>query len=241
MIRIAVDGDFNAVAENECAIRIHALKKVYGFASFIRYYTDDNGGLMSIIDGTAVLYCSDPSEEWAVFITMNPDVLRVHCSVDMGRMLMKAGWQGREGVVLRYEGVPTNSTTSEVCENPYLPSVHALLCRCFEDMTSLNTWYPDVSHRIRHNCAHIATIMDGDMVVSTAMTVAVTESAAILGQVATNPDFRGRGYAKTCINTVILRCKAKTLYILPVDDFARSLYESMGFVFAGEWAELQRA
>ena len=107
-------------------------------------------------------------------------------------------------------------------------------------MTSLNAWYPDVSHRIRHDCAHSATILDGDHVVSTAMTVAETDTAAVIGQVATHSDYRGRGYAKSCINSLISRCKDKVLYILPMTEYAHNLYIKMGFVPDGEWAELQR-
>ena len=242
MIRQATETDFLTMPMDECALRIHSLRRAYGLnVPFIRYYADDNGGLLSVMDGAAVLYCTENREEWCVFITMNPDVLRVHCSAGVGRQLVDiGGWQGREGIVLKYVG-DRDFEPPYVCETPYLPSVHALLDQCFDEMAPLNAWYPDVSHRIRHDCAQIATILDSDLVVSTAMTVAETEEVALLGQVATHPDFRGRGYAKTCINSLVSRCKDKELYILPMTDYARSLYEKMGFVPEGDWAELQRA
>lgn len=242
MIRTALESDFSTLPGDECAVRIHSLKCAYGLdAPFIRYYADECGGLLSVMDGAGVLYCVDNVEEWLVFITMNPDIFHVHCPAVIGRQLIAlGGWQGREGVVLKYDGPQDPPSSSSVCENPYLPHVHALLDQCFESMASLNAWYPDVSHRIRHNCAKIAVILDGEQVVSTAMTVAETDTAAVLGQVATHSDYRGRGYAKTCINSLISRCKDKTLYILPMTDIAHSLYVKMGFVPDGEWAELQR-
>lgn len=242
MIRQAIESDFSAMPADECALRIHSLKHAYGLdVPFIRYYADGCGGLLSVMDGAGVLYCADNREEWIVFVCMNPDIIRVHCASNVGQQLKEfGGWQGREGVVLRYTG-DRDFSPPTVCEKPYLPSVHALLDRCFDEMAPLNAWYPDVSHRIRHNCAKIAVILDGENVVSTAMTVAETESAALLGQVATSSDYRGRGYAKTCINSLISRCKAKDLYILPMTDYARSLYEKMGFIPDGDWAELQRA
>lgn len=241
MIRQAIASDFSAPAPDECAVRIHSLQYAYGIdAPFIRYYSDDCGGLLSVMDGTAILYCENVTDEWIVFITMNPDIVRIHCSATAGKDLIDTHeWQGREGVVLKYAGIPVASDPS-VCENPNLPMVHALLSTCFAEMSPLNSWYPDVSHRLRHNCAKIATIIDGESVVSTAMTVAETNAAAVIGQVATDPRYRGRGYAKTCINSLISRCKGKSLYILPMTDFARSLYVKMGFVPCGEWAELQR-
>lgn len=241
MIRQAVESDFSDLVDDECALRIHSLKRAYGLeVSFARYYADDCGGLLSVMDGTGVLYCTENTEEWLVFIAMNPDIFRLHCSAVIGRQLINSGnWRGREGVVLKYEGACDVSFPT-VCENPYLPHVHALLCSCFDEMAPLNAWYPDVSHRIRHNCGKIAVIMDGELVVSTAMTVAETDTAALFGQVATHSDYRGRGYAKTCINSLISRCKGKVLYILPMTEIARSLYEKMGFIPDGDWAELQR-
>lgn len=241
MIRKAVESDFFVLPGDECAIRIHSLKNAYGLdAPFIRYYADDCGGLLSVMDGAGILYCTENVEEWLVFVTMNPEIIHLHCSAAVGRELTDSGnWQGRVGVVLKYDG-KCDLDTPEVCENPYLPHVHSLLCTCFDSMASLNAWYPDVSHRIRHHCAKIATILDGDQVVSTAMTVAETDTAAVIGQVATHSDYRSRGYAKTCINSLISRCKDKTLYILPMTEIARSLYLKMGFVPDGEWAELQR-
>ena len=241
MIRQAIETDFAHCAHDECALRIHSLKRAYGIdVPFIRYYADNHGGLLSIMDGAGVLSCTENREEWAVFITMNPDIFHLHCSAEMGRQLRKTGgWQGREGVVLKYAGI-REFDVLEICESPYLPHVHALLSQCFESMATLNAWYPDVSHRIRHDCAKIATILDGERVVSTAMTVAETEDAALLGQVATDSRYRGRGYAQTCIKSIVSMCKEKELYILPVTDYAQSLYVKMGFVPDGDWAELQR-
>ena len=241
MIRQATERDFSIPPENECGIRIHSLKLAYGLdAPFIRYYSDDNGGLLSILDGAAILSVSENIEEWAIFVTMNPEIIHLHCPAAIGHYLVTNGaWQGREGVVLRYAGERAE-TSPLVCETPNLPSVHDLLCQCFDSMAPLNAWYPDVSHRIRHNCAKIATVLDGEIIVSTAMTVAETDCSAILGQVATHSSYRGRGYAKLCINSLISRCKDKSLYILPMTDYAQSLYESMGFEACGDWAELQR-
>lgn len=243
MIRRATENDFTTIPIDECAIRIHALRRAYGIhVPFIRYYADDYGGLLSVMDGTGVLHCTENAEEWVLFISMNPDICCLHCSVEIGRRLTANGhWQGREGVVLKYEGnCDISVSVPAVCEAPYLPHVHALLCQCFDQIAPLNAWYPDVSHRIRHDCGKIAVIMDGEKVVSTAMTVAETDTAALFGQVATHSDYRGRGHAKTCINSLISRCKGKSLYILPATEIAHTIYTKMGFVPVGEWAELQR-
>ena len=57
MIRTAVESDFAVLPRDECAIRIHSLKKAYGLdVPFIRYYADDCGNLLSVMDGAGVLY-----------------------------------------------------------------------------------------------------------------------------------------------------------------------------------------
>ena len=241
MIRKAFKKDFETDATNECAVRIHSLHRAYGTdVPFLNFYADDQGGLMSVMDGTAVLASSANIEEWLLFITMNPDIYRVHCSAEIGSSLIKSGgWKGREGTVLSYRGA-THLQQTQVCENPYLPNVYTLLSSCFNDMPPLNAWYPDASHRLRHNCGKIAVILDDETVVSTAMTVAETEYAALIGQVATHTDYRGRGYAQSCINSLISRCKDKQLYILPMTEYAQSIYTKMGFIPVGDWAELQR-
>lgn len=241
MIRQAIEDDFLISAMDECAIRIQSLKRAYGIdVSFIRYYADGCGNLLSVMDGTGILHCKEMTDEWLLFITMNPDISRIHCSENAGKVLMNTNnWRGRDGVVLQYAG-PLVCSAAQVCETPNLLAAHALLCDCFDEMSPLDAWYPDVSHRLRHNCAKIATICDGHRVVSTAMTVAETDTAALIGQVATHRDYRGRGYAQTCINSLISRCEGKMLYILPMTEIAHSLYTKMGFVPVGGWAELQR-
>ena len=51
--------------------------------------------------------------------------------------------------------------------------------------------------------------------------------------IATHPDFRRRGMAEKCIKSTIFRCKDKTLYILPINEYAQKLYEKLGFYQIG--------
>ena len=241
MIRRASNTDIPNGGCNECLIRIAALKHTYGCDTpFIQFFTDDIGGLLSIMDGVAILDVSEVSDEWRIFLEMNPDIRTLHCSGTVGCTLMEtAHWQGRVGDVMRYNGIP-RETPLDVCTQPYLPNVHALLEQHFPGMSTLNYWYPDASHRIRHGYCHMGCIIREDRVVSTAMTVAETPSEAIIGQVATDPAFRQQGMAGTCVNAVISQCKGKSLYILPIHETAMRLYQKLGFVTCGTWAELDK-
>lgn len=241
MIRRAIDNDFDRLADNECLVRILGLRVAYGpEAAFIQYFSDGEDGLMSLMDGVAVIHLSVLTDEWTAFLAMNPDVRVIHCSDTVGAQLCATGlWNGGVGEVMEYKG--SNCTDSlDVEHAPSLPAVHKLLEQHFPSVSPLNSWYPDVSHRIRHENGHISAILQDGNVVCTAMTVAETPTAAVLGQIATHPDFRRQGLASTCIKSTISVCEGKVLYILPLNENARRLYEKLGFVACGGWAELQR-
>lgn len=240
MIRRAIQSDFPDRADEECLIRIQALVKAYGCdVPFIQYFTDEQGGFLSIMDGTAVLSASNNAEEWVIFIQMHPDICALHCSSVVAPTLMSGGWQGREGVVMRYEGA-TPEADASVCVSPSLPKVYHLLEQHFPGISPFNYWYPDVSHRLRHQCSHISCVIRDGEVVSTAMTVAETNCEAIIGQVATDSRYRRQGMAATCVKSTIFQCKDKTLYILPINENAERLYGKLGFSPCGVWYELQR-
>lgn len=241
MIRRALATDIPDSGNDESLIRICALKKAYGCdVSFIQYFTDDDEGFLSVMDGVGVLYAPAITDELQVFLSMNPDIHTLHCPGAIGQALLESGdWQGRVGDVLLYNG-PLVSQDPSVCTSPYLPDVYALLQENFPHVAPLDYWYPDVSHRVRHDCCHIACIIRDNRVISTAMTVAETDSAAILGQIATAPAFRRQGMAAACIKSILSACKDKQLYILPITEQAAHLYRSLGFTPCGSWAELQK-
>ena len=241
MIRRATTAEIPNNGANECTVRIAALKDAYGCdVSFIQYFTDENGGLLAVMDGVGILSVNELTEEWRIFLDMNPDIRKVHCSGDVGSYLIQCGgWHGEVGEVMRFTGEAEHIDAS-VCTAPYLPAVYTLLNEYFPNVSPFDYWYPDVSHRIRHQCGHIACIVCGDQVVSTAMAVAETPTEAIIGQVVTNPAFRKKGYASTCIKSVISQCEGKQLYILPLNETAKKLYQNIGFVSCGTWSELEK-
>ena len=242
MIRAAVKADFDRPITEETDVRIRCLYLAYGNeVSFVRFYSDGVGGMLAVMDGVGLFSpAQEVTEEWVVFLGMNSDIRQLHCSAKSGLIIAESlGWHLQTGSVLRYEG-QTPTEQEGVCREPKLPEVHKLLEQCFPGVSSLDAWYPDVSHRIRHGYCHIACVTDGDTVISTAMTVAEANNAAVLGQVATAEAHRRRGYAAKCIQDLIFRCKASSLYILPINETAQKLYISLGFQQNGQWTELTR-
>lgn len=241
MIRSAENEDFNRPITDLAALRILALREAYGDVPFIRYYADDSGSLLAIMDGIAYFSPQGtPTEEWLLFLTMEPSIVRLYCSGEIGEWLVaESGWQLHSGVVLKYTA-PRPLAQEGICRTPSLPAVHQLLSRCFTALSPLEAWYPDVSHRVRHGCCMLACIEQDGCIVSTAMTVAQAGEHALLGQVATDSNYRRRGYAAACIRDLISRWQGEHLYIIPANAPARKLYEDLGFCPFSTWAELVR-
>ena len=123
-------------------------------------------------------------------------------------------------------------------KEPSIRDVYKHLASVFTDFPAFDGWYVDVSHRMRHGCCHIATIEDGDDIVSTALTVSETENAALIGGVATSFTHRKKGYATQCIKTLLSTLPQKIVYIAPVDADAQRLYQSLGFAAHDTWSEI---
>ena len=96
--------------------------------------------------------------------------------------------------------------------------LYPLLSACFsEGLPSFDGWYADVSHRLRHGCCRIAVVHENGRPVACAMTTAEGGGAALIGAVATHPDFRGRGYASACVAylTALLQQERRQVFLSP--------------------------
>ena len=79
-------------------------------------------------------------------------------------------------------------------------------------------------------------IREENKIVSVAGVHFVTEYGAEVGNVATHPDFRGKGYASECVKSVICAIEDKTpvvvLHFFMDNIPAQRLYENMGFKYS---------
>ena len=102
--------------------------------------------------------------------------------------------------------------------------------------------YADVHHRLRHGLCRLAAVETDGGVAACAMTTAECAGGAVIGAVATLPDYRGRGYASACVSTLAasLQKEGRRIYLSPKNAGAQRLYAGLGFVPCGEWGTLQR-
>ncbi len=242
MIRLANERDFSREITSESELRICALARAYGCCvPFIRFFSDDEGCLASIMDGVCTFYCASlPNDEWCAFLQMYSDIKIIHTDGNIGAFL--AGkWQCsfENGSVMRLNEV-SSDTALQSFQNgdASLREIYKVLSAAFDGFPSFDGWYVDTSHRVRHGFCHIASERNDGELTSVAMTVAETEDVALIGGVATLLSHRGRGNASRCIRRLIGSLTQSHILITPSDEYSARLYEKLGFVPWGTWAEL---
>lgn len=199
-------------------------------ASFAPFYVDESGTVLSILNAHAVMYAENPDPyEWATFLSMHPDIVKITAPLTIAKRLAEIlDKTVSEKKVMRLQGalpVPTFAVTE-----PSPRYIYPLLSHVFGDtMPAFDGWYVDVSHRVRHENCTIAAVERDDTVVSTAMTVAQTPYAVVIGAVATAPTARKQGLAAGCIGYLAHKHIDKTIMISPKNPYAEQLYETLGF------------
>lgn len=242
MIRRATENDFQCAITNESALRIFALKCAYGLdAPFIQYFSDNNGSLAAIMDGFCAFSCADElDDEWRTFFAMQPAITVLHTEERIARAFVQnSHYYLTNGEVLRLEHSASSSTLhQENPDTPRLNEVYEALQHTFSSMPRFDAWYVDASHRIRHGCCHIVGKYVDKTLASVAMTVAEANDVVLIGGVATLPSYRKQGLASNCIMSLISQLSQQTILIAPNSAESTRLYQKLGFVPYGTWAEV---
>ena len=202
---------------------------------FAPVYTDDNGSVASVLDGNMIV-CGDAVDvrEWAAFISFQPCIHSVTAEMSIAKPLaecLHTSLHTKKVMRLQQAGV----FDSEGVVAPSPRELYPLLSEVFgTEAPPFEGWYVDVSHRIRHGLCKTAGVSRDGMVVSTAMTVAETPQAVVIGAVATSPNYRRQGLAGRCIGKLIAESAGKAIMIAPKNENAERLYSNMGFAVCGE-------
>ena len=227
--------------DSDAAVKIAAMVRAYGLSRpFLRTYAGEGGSVLSVMDGVATLYPGTDADEALLFIRMSPDVHALRTDAEAAkRFALSIGAPYKTGVTMEYRGDPVLNASAESLSPR---DVYLLLSDVFGgSLPPFDVWYADVSHRLRHGVCRIAGVRERGKVVSCAMTVAETETAFMIGAVATHPDVRGRGYASAVVRSLVASGQAagKRVLISPKNEAARALYERLGFAACGTWGTVQ--
>lgn len=247
MIQTATPESFeNYTPRSEAGVRILSLVQAYGVEqSFLRFWRGEYGSAISLMDGP----CRHRTPAGGTGRA-------VHFSDDAARGPVGAHRRGKRpaacGVMAPVPAGNRCRPDSPGPNCPYRPGRLDILPagdlpdtpnRLWETLPAFDAWYADVSHRMRHGVCRAAVVREmGRARVACAMTVAQARDGAVLGAVATLPDYRSRGYASACVTTLaaVLQGEGRRIDICPKNEGARRLYERLGFSFCGSWGELRR-
>ena len=98
-------------------------------------------------------------------------------------------------------------------------------------------WENDITMRTESGTCRSAVLLDRDIAVSCAMILAETSHAALIGSVATEPQFRLLGHAKAVIAKLISLVPGKDIYVICKDDKV-PFYANLGFTPSGRTCEV---
>lgn len=148
----------------------------------------------------------------------------------------------KSGAVLKFFGSPYEIEEEYQLCSPTIREAYELLVLCKEegfeapDFESFNL---DVSHKLRHNAIRMIGLKEDGKLKAVAMTVAETETDAVLGAVASHPQCRNKGYGSFMVKSLtneLLR-ENKSIYLHRAIDKNISFYSNLGYKVQGKWCE----
>ena len=121
----------------------------------------------------------------------------------------------------------------------YLKKIFYLLCKTDDRILpdSFEDYFLDISHKIRHGAAEVYSIYGENEPVATAAVTALSDSAAVIGCVATDREFRNRGMASGLVGYIAAKHLEKGREIFLQRERYIGLYDKLGFEVCGKWYE----
>lgn len=206
------------------AQKIRALLLAYGTKyDFCRFYISENAALCEMDGSFAICETLTPYhsavDELAGFLGLG-GYKDIFCSAELGEQLSaRLSGTFRRVRLMRFCG--TSSECADVEKEPPLEKVYRVLSTAFA--VEHDAWYADMSHRIRHGVAR-ARLLDG----SALIIQHEINGEALLSQIATVPEKRGRGNAARLIRSVCAELSESEVYVVCEEELI-SFYRNAGF------------
>lgn len=216
------------------SVRILSLLNAYGckypFARFYRQI-DDNGAItaiLSVLDKDITISFEENADrdELSQFVSVIG-----FDSVLCDEALSIEG-HFESGIVMKTDKsieIPCNYT--EIDEYPHLFDLYNFIDY---GENNFESWYVDISHRIRHGAAKAFTLNMNEEIISSAIFSSIYQNNAILTGVQTKPEFRKMGYGSALVSAMCCDFNG-TVYLMRESVRNESFYKKLGFENIGRW------
>lgn len=202
------------------AQKIRSLLLAYGTNyDFCRFFTGENV-VLAQLNGDFIIgdFGETDFGELAEFLNFS-GFSEIFCSEYLGLLLDKQLGVKQEIVnLMRFAGVPEKNALEILAPADAFRIIKTGFDFDFE------MWYLDMSHRVRHGVSRLYGL-DG-----AALAVQYNQNGeALISQVATLPENRGKGYARRLISAVCAELHESEVFVL-CEDRLLGFYEKIGFV-----------
>ncbi len=122
-----------------------------------------------------------------------------------------------------------------------LKKIYDLLLRENSNKSALSdyeSYFLDISHRIRHGVSKVFAVRAScGEIVSTAAVTAVSKNSSVIGCVATDSEYRNRGFASALVGYLTAKELSKKSRVFLHREREIRIYEKIGFKTVGYWNE----
>ena len=221
------------------SLRILSYITAYGFVrDFLRlwYSYDENGinAVISLFENSVLVKTNEKADfsELSAFLSMlSYDT--ISCDAETADFLCFDDYAIKQGYV--FSGEPSDFTSKSIDET-HLKDVYNLISERIPDSFSDSkdayfSFLSDFTFRARRDLARGKCIYENNILAACAVTSAETENKALLSGVAASKDFKGSGYGKNVVLSLVseLQKNGKSAYVIALNDSAQGFYEHIGF------------
>ncbi|MBR0485751.1 MAG: GNAT family N-acetyltransferase [Oscillospiraceae bacterium] len=223
--------------------KMYSYYKAYGIDyPFCQFYTVGEDGILLFFNSTVLIVNAEEAEteNLATFLRMHQP-FRIECNEPVREQLARLlpEYQSLHRTTFELQPDKNSSFEEESVEfNPSLEEDYQILHAGFPNLEDYSLWLTDTSHRCRHGVSHVLTYKKS----TTATIMFDIDNHVLVGQVATLPEARGLGHARTFLRWLAGWLaqfdKKAVLYAL---DIRESFYREIGFTVIDTEYVLERS
>lgn len=214
---------------NPYACRILSQLSAYGTGErflehWVQLENETPKAVISRMDGNMTVFCEKSNEELTEFIQAVG-----YSTILADSKIFPQYWNGE--ILMRFVGKAETKISDDIDFSPSIREIYPILESCrgegFE-VPDFDSFYPDMSHKIRHNLSRVFALRLNGKAVACCLTSAETDNCAIISGVACLPEYRGRGYASTLVAEIVKALGNRDIFVFCREELV-GFYNKLGF------------